>query len=151
MLASVAGVNPRCARYLAQQGTVRYTVAAKEEVLVSDPVLVQLRKGVLEMCVLALLADEDGYAYDIASQLAEGIGMGEGTIYPLMRRMQADGLVKTYLTESSSGPPRKYYQLTKAGRAALTEQVGEWNAFTAAVTRVITPKGGAPKLKGVGT
>ena len=45
--------------------------------------------------------------------------MGEGTIYPLMRRMQTDGLVKTYLEESSSGPPRKYYQLTKAGHAAL--------------------------------
>jgi len=59
---------------------------------------VQLRKGVLDMCVLALLARQDGYAYDIASRLAAEIGMGEGTIYPLMRRMQTDGLVKTYRT-----------------------------------------------------
>ena len=65
----------------------------------SESLLVQLRKGVLDMCVLALLARQDGYAYDIASRLAEDIGMGEGTIYPLMRRMQADGLVKTYLAE----------------------------------------------------
>ena len=90
------------------------------------------------MCVLALLARQDGYAYDIASRLAEEIGMGEGTIYPLMRRMQADGLVKTYLEESSSGPPRKYYQLTKAGHAALASQKTEWNAFTTAVARVLS-------------
>src|SRR5215475_1478627 len=89
------------------------------------------------MCVLALLARSDGYAYDIASRLSEAIGMGEGTIYPLMRRMQAEGLVKTYLEESTSGPPRKYYQLTKAGRAALTAQIGDWNTFTADVARIL--------------
>ena len=103
----------------------------------SESLLVQLRKGVLDMCVLALLARQDGYAYDIASRLADEIGMGEGTIYPLMRRMQADGLVRTYLEESSSGPPRKYYQLTKAGHAALASQKTEWSAFTTAVARVL--------------
>lgn len=103
----------------------------------SESLLVQLRKGVLDMCVLAMLARQDGYAYDIASRLADGIGMGEGTIYPLMRRMQADGLVKTYLEESSSGPPRKYYQLTKAGRAALAAQKAEWNAFTSSVAKIL--------------
>ena len=91
----------------------------------TDSLLVQLRKGVLDLCVLAMLAQQDGYAYDIASRLAQDIGMGEGTIYPLMRRMQADGLVKTYLEESSSGPPRKYYQLTRAGHAALAAQRSE--------------------------
>ena len=104
----------------------------------TDSLVEQLRKGVLDMCVLALLARQDGYAYDIASRLAEEIGMGEGTIYPLMRRMQADGLVKTYLEESSSGPPRKYYQLTKAGHAALANQKAEWNSFTTAVARVLS-------------
>ena len=103
----------------------------------SESLLVQLRKGVLDMCVLAMLARQDGYAYDIASRLADGIGMGEGTIYPLMRRMQADGLVTTYLEESSSGPPRKYYQLTRAGRAALAAQKAEWNAFTSSVAKIL--------------
>ena len=103
----------------------------------TESLLVQLRKGVLDMCVLALLARQDGYAYDIASRLAEEIGMGEGTIYPLMRRMQADGLVKTYLAESSSGPPRKYYQLTRAGHAALAAQKAEWTSFVASVARVL--------------
>jgi PadR family transcriptional regulator PadR len=102
------------------------------------------------MCVLAMLARSDGYAYDIASRLSEMIGMGEGTIYPLMRRMQADGLVKTYLEESNSGPPRKYYQLTKAGHAALAAQNAEWNGFVAAVARVLsgTKQAGPAKIVG---
>ena len=63
---------------------------------------IQLKKGVLEMCVLALLSKGDNYAYDIASRMAEAVGMGEGTIYPLMRRMQNEGLVSTYLQESKA-------------------------------------------------
>lgn len=109
----------------------------------TESLLVQLRKGVLDMCVLALLARHDSYAYEIASRLAGDIGMGEGTIYPLMRRMQADGLVKTYLEESSSGPPRKYYQLTRAGHAALAAQKAEWNTFTLGVAKVLS-EGRAP-------
>lgn len=121
----------------------------------ADSLLVQLRKGVLDLCVLAMLARKDGYAYDIASRLAADIGMGEGTIYPLMRRMQTDGLVTTYLEESSSGPPRKYYQLTKAGHAALAAQKAEWNVFTAQVAKVLSdatsdsgPAAAADKLAG---
>jgi PadR family transcriptional regulator PadR len=104
---------------------------------VAEAVQVQLKKGVLELCVLALLSHRDSYAYEIASQLAEGIGMGEGTIYPLMRRMQSDGLVDTYLVESSSGPPRKYYRLTPAGRSTFTAQKAEWTAFASAVQAIL--------------
>ena len=93
-----------------------------------DTIDIQLKKGVLGLCVLALLARRDSYAYEIASRLSDAIGMGEGTIYPLMRRMQTDGLVETYLVESSSGPSRKYYRLTAAGRRALDGQTGEWRA-----------------------
>jgi PadR family transcriptional regulator PadR len=63
--------------------------------------------------------------------------MGEGTIYPLMRRMQADGLVETYLVESSAGPPRKYYRLTKGGKAAFESQKAEWSTFVAAVDAIL--------------
>jgi PadR family transcriptional regulator PadR len=97
----------------------------------------QLKKGVLGLCVLALIDRADSYAYDIASRLSAAIGMGEGTIYPLMRRMQSDGLVETYLVESSAGPSRKYYRLTDAGRAALAAQRSEWSAFTRAVDAVL--------------
>ena len=116
----------------------------------TDSLLVQLRKGVLDLCVLAMLARQDGYAYDIASRLADAIGMGEGTIYPLMRRMKTDGLVRTYLEESSSGPPRKYYQLTRAGHAALAEQKAEWNSFVAAVANVLSDnkQGATSKVTG---
>ena len=105
--------------------------------LLPESVQVQLKKGVLELCVLALLSRGDGYAYEIASRLAAGIGMGEGTIYPLMRRMQNDGLVSTYLVESASGPPRKYYRLTPQGHATFTAQRGEWLAFQGAVQKIL--------------
>jgi PadR family transcriptional regulator, regulatory protein PadR len=98
---------------------------------------IQLRKGVLGVCVLALLDRADSYAYEIASRLSDAIGMGEGTIYPLMRRMQSDGLVDTYLVESPAGPSRKYYRLTDAGRTALKAQAGEWDQFTRAVDAVL--------------
>ena len=116
----------------------------------TESLLVQLRKGVLDMCVLAMLARRDGYAYDIASRLAVDIGMGEGTIYPLMRRMQADGLVKTYLAESSSGPPRKYYQLTRAGHAALAAQRAEWSSFVESVAKVLADSRPATPAKAAG-
>ncbi|GAN68374.1 PadR family transcriptional regulator [Acetobacter orleanensis] len=102
-----------------------------------EPNLVQFKKGVLELCVLALLAKADSYGYDIASRLSDAIDMGEGTIYPLMRRMQKDGLVSTYFVESPSGPPRKYYTLTEQGRQSLNSQRTAWTAFTKAVHAVL--------------
>ena len=103
----------------------------------AEAVQVQLKKGVLELCVLALLSRGDAYAYDIAARLAEGIEMGEGTIYPLMRRMQGDGLVDTYLVESASGPSRKYYKLTATGETRFAAQKSEWSAFSGAVNDIL--------------
>jgi DNA-binding transcriptional ArsR family regulator len=83
--------------------TLRHKSAQKrEQIAVTEAIEVQLKKGVLALCVLALLSKADSYAYEIASKLAKAIDMGEGTIYPLMRRMQSDGLVETYLVESQS-------------------------------------------------
>jgi PadR family transcriptional regulator PadR len=103
----------------------------------SESLQVQLKKGVLEMCVLALLSNGDNYAYDIASRMADAVGMGEGTVYPLMRRMQNDGLVTTYLVESASGPPRKYYKLTKSGALALKSQIADWKTFEGSVRKIL--------------
>ncbi len=102
-----------------------------------EPIEIQLKKGVLELCVLALLSRSDSYAYEIASRLSDGIGMGEGTIYPLMRRLQNDGLVETYLVESSAGPSRKYYRLTSAGTASFAAQKDAWAAFSSAVHGIL--------------
>jgi PadR family transcriptional regulator, regulatory protein PadR len=98
---------------------------------------IQLKKGALDLCVLALLSRGDSYAYEIASRLAEAIGMGEGTIYPLMRRMQSDGLVETYMVESSAGPSRKYYRLTGAGLTSFAAQKDAWHSFAGAVQSIL--------------
>jgi PadR family transcriptional regulator PadR len=122
--------------YLAMQGTLLYVL----NTLMTESIQIQLKKGALELCVLALLSRGESYAYEIASTLAAGVGMGEGTIYPLMRRMQNDGLVDTHLVESSSGPSRKYYRLTASGRAALEAQKREWRAFIDAVGQLVGDK-----------
>jgi len=103
----------------------------------ADLISSQLKKGVLDMCVLALLERGDSYAYEIVRQLSETVGMGEGTVYPLMRRLQGDGHVETYLQESASGPSRKYYRITDTGRVTLASQKQEWLHFTGAVSRLL--------------
>ncbi len=105
----------------------------------AETIDIQLKKGVLGFCVLAVLARGENYAYEIASQLSAAIGMGEGTIYPLMRRMQSDGLVETYLVESSTGPSRKYYRLTRSGHQALAAQLQEWRGFSRSVDALLAP------------
>jgi PadR family transcriptional regulator PadR len=116
---------------------LRYPSTIRGDAEVPETIEIQLKKGVLTLCVLALLNRRDSYAYEIASTLSDAIDMGEGTIYPLMRRMQTDRLVETYLVESPAGPPRKYYRLTDAGRRALDAQTAEWRAFVTAVEGVM--------------
>jgi len=107
-----------------------------------DALLAQMRKGTLQYCVLALLVDEERYGFDLVRSLAETDGMvtSEGTIYPLLSRLRRDGLVETTWRESSSGPPRRYYKLTKPGRAALEAFKAEWGPFRDAVDQVIERK-----------
>jgi PadR family transcriptional regulator, regulatory protein PadR len=90
-------------------------------VAAQDPLLSQMRRGTLQYCVLSLLAKEERYGFDLVRGLAEVDGMvtSEGTIYPLLSRLRRDGLVESSWQESTAGPPRRYYRLTDAGRAAL--------------------------------
>jgi PadR family transcriptional regulator PadR len=104
---------------------------------VPEAIEIQLKKGALELCVLALLSQHESYAYEIASKLSDSIGMGEGTIYPLMRRLQNERLVETYLVESSAGPSRKYYRLTEAGKASFNSQRSAWSSFSGAVQSIL--------------
>jgi PadR family transcriptional regulator PadR len=103
----------------------------------TDSILVQLRKGALDLCVLAVLSRGESYGYEIASTLVAAVNMGEGTIYPLMRRMQNDGLVATRIVESSSGPPRKYYRLTALGQQAFEAHRRDWQSFAGAVDKLL--------------
>ena len=102
-----------------------------------DGLLTQMRRGTLQYCVLALLADEERYAFDLVRALSEVDGMvtSEGTIYPLLSRLRRDGLVESTWRESAEGPPRRYYQLTTGGRAALSGFAHEWTRFRDAVDR----------------
>ncbi|RKP45271.1 PadR family transcriptional regulator [Trinickia fusca] len=101
----------------------------------------QLKKGTLDMCVLAVLARGDSYAYELVSTLSQTMEISEGTIYPLMRRLQAEAWVSTYLVESSSGPPRKYYSLTAVGRRSLEDMQEEWSSFVDEVNSVLGVSG----------
>ena len=103
----------------------------------TESILVQLRKGALDLCVLAVLSRGESYGYEIASTLVAAVSMGEGTIYPLMRRMQNDGLVATRIVESSSGPPRKYYRLTPLGQKAFEAHRRDWRSFAGAVAQLL--------------
>ncbi len=116
---------------------VTWPSSSTEVIGLAESIQTQLRKGVLELCVLTLLSRADAYGYEIASRLMQEVGMGEGTIYPLMRRMQEDGLVSTYLMEAPGGPPRKYYRMTEAGRSTLKAQRGEWKHFIASVEKML--------------
>lgn len=82
---------------------------------------IQFRKGILELCVLTALAEGERYGYELAKTLVElpGLGVTEGTLYPLMSRLRRQGLVAARLEESSEGPARKYYSLTPQGHATL--------------------------------
>ncbi len=97
----------------------------------------QLKKGVLELCVLYILLQDDSYGYDIIDQLSANIDISEGTIYPMLRRFQKEKRVETYLRESSSGPPRKYYSITEEGRSYYHESVKEWKELTLAVEMIM--------------
>ncbi len=90
---------------------------------------IQFKKGVLELCALALLARKNCYGYELVNEISRSISISEGTIYPLLRRLKNDGYVTTYLEESSEGAPRKYYQLTEAGKKMEKELKEEWLTF----------------------
>src|SRR5262249_49495120 len=82
---------------------------------------VQVRKGLLEVCILTALASPERYGYDLVKTLVEipGLGVTEGPLYPLLSRLRMQGLIAARLEESSAGPPRKYYSLTKEGRKIM--------------------------------
>jgi PadR family transcriptional regulator PadR len=103
----------------------------------------QLRKGTLEYCVLALLRDGQRYGFELVRTLSEADGLliSEGTIYPLLSRLRRDHLVSTSWQESEAGPPRRYYQLTDAGKRALADFSDEWARFRDAVDALVTTQG----------
>jgi len=90
---------------------------------------IQYKKGVLELCVLSMLYHKDCYGYDVSEYISKHIDISDGTVYPILRKLKSDGLVTTYLSEGSGGPPRKYYKITALGKAQYLSDRGEWLSF----------------------
>jgi PadR family transcriptional regulator PadR len=101
---------------------------------------IQFKKGVLELCALALLGKKNRYGYELVNEISKKISISEGTIYPLLRRLKNDGYVTTYLEESKEGAPRKYYQLTGDGKKMEKDLKKEWKTFVKEVNSFL--KGG---------
>jgi PadR family transcriptional regulator PadR len=101
----------------------------------------QMRKGVLEYCILSILRDEDKYASEILDTLKDAkMLVVEGTIYPLLTRLKNAGLLSYRWEESTSGPPRKYYGLTETGKVFLKELNTTWDELRTAVNVVTNTK-----------
>lgn len=105
-----------------------------------DNWVVQVRKGVIELCILRTLATRERYGYELVKELSvvPGLGLTEGTLYPLLSRLRVSGLVQTRLEESAAGPARKYYSLTPEGTRTLRTM----NAFLATLNRSTEQIGG---------
>ena len=99
----------------------------------------QLLRGVLDLCLLAVMGEGPAYGYEMTKRLgARGLSIvGEGSIYPLLGRLERDGLVDTHRAASNGGPPRKYYKLSPRGERALAAGIGEWEATRDAVDGVL--------------
>lgn len=105
----------------------------------------QLRKGVLGPVVLALLEERDRYGLEIVRELAAlDLVVSEGTVYPLLTRLEDAGAVDSEWVISSQERPRRFYRLRETGRAELAAFRDEWPAFTRAVDSIINPKGRTP-------
>lgn len=101
----------------------------------------QMRKGVLEFCVLAILQRAESYPSDILSELKSArLLVVEGTLYPLLTRLKNSGLLEYRWEESKSGPPRKYYSLTETGKGFLAELNETWNELAIAVATTTKPQ-----------
>jgi len=101
----------------------------------------ELLRGVLDLCLLAVMQEGPAYGYEMTKRLrARGLSIvGEGSIYPLLGRLERDGLVETHRAASDGGPPRKYYRPSREGRRALASGVSEWRAARDAVDAVLAP------------
>ena len=103
----------------------------------------QVRRGVLELCILRLLSDKASYGYEVVTTLGSlgPLAAGENTVYPLLRRLKTDKYLETFSVESSAGPPRQYYRLTQRGQRRLSSIETEWTDIAHAVARCMNGGG----------
>ena len=105
----------------------------------AESTIAQMRKGVLEMCVMAAIDGQEAYASDILERLKQAhLIVVEGTLYPILTRLKNEGFLSYRWEESSSGPPRKYFTLTPVGLDFLQELKAGWSDLVGAVNRTIS-------------
>ncbi|MGL4554256.1 MAG: PadR family transcriptional regulator [Gemmataceae bacterium] len=99
----------------------------------------QLRRGVVELALLAAISRGETYGYRIVEQLRDlpGLGFTESTVYPVLTRLAADGLVAVRSEASRSGPPRRYYSLTEQGRARMGRMAAQWGELSGSLARLL--------------
>ena len=99
----------------------------------------QLLKGVLDVAVLAVVDDEDGYGYDVVRRLRAGglDGVGDASVYGTLRRLYSSGALTSYVVPSDEGPHRKYYGITPTGRTLLERQRDDWDRFSRTVSALL--------------
>ena len=97
----------------------------------------QLKKGVMDLCVLKILEKKDCYGYELVQKISKDIQISEGTLYPILRRLEKEGYLEKYFQESKEGPSRKYYGLTRKGKQKSHELNKEWIEFTKKVEKIL--------------
>ncbi len=102
----------------------------------------QLKRGTLEMCVLAIVDSRDCYGYELVNKISACMKVTEGTIYPLMKRLKEAGVIDSYIVESQEGPPRKYYTITESGRAEKERLYVDWFEFVESVNNLLKGENG---------
>jgi PadR family transcriptional regulator PadR len=97
----------------------------------------QFKKGIIEICILKVINDEEMYGFEIIEKLSKRLDVNENTIYPILRRLTEQELFETYTKESQLGAPRKYYKITSRGKEALETYKKEWTEFLRNVMSIL--------------
>ncbi len=101
----------------------------------------QIKKGVIEMCVLCILTTQETYGYEIVQIISKYFEVTENTIYPILHRLTNDDYLESYYEKSTDGPRRKYYKITESGRCRYSNTLNEWNVFVTNVTELVEKEG----------
>ncbi len=97
----------------------------------------QFKKGIIEMCVMAVVSRKDMYGFAVIEQIAREIDVNENTIYPILRRLTTAGYFDTYMEPTGVGAPRKYYRITELGKEKSREYADEWSKFLTGVFKLL--------------
>lgn len=97
----------------------------------------QIKKGLLDLCVLSVLKQKDMYGYEIVQNISKSIEVSEGTIYPILRRLNKEGFFESYIKESTEGPARKYYRIIALGILHYEKQLNSWYKLKNGIEKIL--------------